>query len=154
MADVFLGIVIGLALGALFAVLRAGWAGVRSQSVAEEASLSEPADTVARLQAMTAELTVMAETSAHPREVASNPQFRQAVALLASEHFEVARVTDYAVGANRVLSAAALAALSERPDRGQAAATVARQFRHLRPWPVFYALQFFLTLEERPLRDP
>jgi hypothetical protein len=152
MGDVFIGIAIGIGLGALAALVRARWAEIRRRaSVGDEPpAANEPADPAARLQAMSAELIEVGEASAHPREVGSNPQFRQAVALLAAEPFPVEQVTDYAVGANWMLSAAALAALGQRPDRQQAAAAVARQFRHLRPWPVFYALQFFLTLEERP----
>ena len=152
MGDMFIGIAVGIGLGALVALLRARWAETRRGASAEAMppAAGESDDPAARLQVMSAELMAIGEASAHPREVGSNPLFRHAVALLAAEPFPLSQVIDYAVGANWMLSAAALAALGLRPDRQQAATAVARQFRHLRPWPVFYALQFFLTLEERP----
>jgi hypothetical protein len=150
MADVLLGIAIGLGLGALVAWLRRSGPEVRPAPGDQPPAGADQADAAARLQAMTAELMAVGEASAHPREVGSHPLFREATGLLASEQFPLSQVIDYAVGANWMLSAAALSALGQRPDRAQAAGTIARQFRHLRPWPIFYALQFFLTLEERP----
>jgi hypothetical protein len=150
MADVLLGIAIGLGLGALLAWVRRREPEVRPAPRDQPPAGTDQADAAARLQGMTAELMAVGDASAHPREVGSHPLFREAVALLASEQFPLTQVIDYAVGANWMLSAAALAALGQRPDRTQAAAAVARQFRHLRPWPIFYALKFFLTLEDRP----
>ncbi|HTM30393.1 MAG TPA: AAA family ATPase [Vicinamibacterales bacterium] len=102
------------------------------------------------LQALAPQLSALGEASAHPRDVANAPAFREAVAVLASSNQPITLATELVVGANWMLSAAALAALAERSDRQGAASFVARQFRHLRPWPIFYAARYFLTLEERP----
>ncbi len=151
MGDLFIGIAIGIGLSTLVGLLRARTAEKRGAAVPEHTPAVEgPPDVAARLQAMTAELTAIGDASAHPRDVTAAPPFREAVTLLESEQVPLTVVTDYAAGASWMLSAAALAALSRRPDRQDAAAAVLRQVRYLSPWPMFYALQFFLSLEDRP----
>src|SRR5688572_32516352 len=59
-------------------------------------------------------------------------------------------VTDYISGATWMLTTAALAALPDRPDRDEALAPALNTIRHLRPWPVYYALRFFDSLDHPP----
>ena len=103
---------------------------------------------VERLQALTAALTTAGDASAHPRDMTSQSSFREAVGILREAPLSV--VTDYATGATWVLSAAAHAALKERDDRQSCAALLERHFRNLTPWPVYYGLKYFASLETRP----
>ena len=105
---------------------------------------------VEQIQALTAALTSAGEASAHPRDMTSQQSFREAVAILQSEAVPLSVVTDYATGATWVLSAAGCAALKERSDRQACAPLMERHFRNLTPWPVFYGLQYFASLETRP----
>jgi hypothetical protein len=104
----------------------------------------------ARLQALVGPLAAAGDASAHPRDLLDNPTFREAAGILQSDSAPIDLVTDYAGGANFMLSAAAFAALAERSDRHTVAAAMTKQFRHLSPWPVYYALKYFATLDERP----
>ena len=104
----------------------------------------------ARLQALTGALTTVGDASSHPRDLSANPTFREAVAILESDAVPMSVVMDYAAGANFMLSTAACAALCERPDRDAAGTLMERQFRHLSPWPIYYALQYFTRLSVRP----
>ena len=95
-------------------------------------------------------LAQVGDASSHPRDLASNPTFVEAVALLASSDVPISVVMDYAAGPNWMPSTVACAALCERSDRNAAVAQMARHFRHLGPWAMHYALQFFTKLDERP----
>ena len=59
-------------------------------------------------------------------------------------------MSDYVGGANWPLATAACAALSARADRAEALPSVLTGFRHCRPWPMYYVLRYFETLERRP----
>ena len=105
---------------------------------------------VERIQALTAALTSAGDASAHPRDLMSQPAFREAVAILRAESVPISTVTDYATGATWVLAAAGCAALQERSDRQTCATLLERHFRNLTPWPVYYGLQYFASLDIRP----
>jgi ATP-dependent Clp protease ATP-binding subunit ClpC len=117
---------------------------------AQQAAPAVHGDPAAKLQALTASLVSVGDASSHPRDLASNATFTDAVALLRPSDVPMRVVTDYAAGANWVLSAVACAALCERADRDAAAELLARHFRHLPPWPMYYALQYFTKLTDRP----
>ena len=104
----------------------------------------------ARLQALTGALAGVGDASSHPRDLSANATFQEAVAILGSDAVPMSVVMDYAAGANFMLSTAACAALCERPDRDAASTLMERQFRHLSPWPIYYALQYFARLSVRP----
>ena len=104
----------------------------------------------ARLQALTGTLAGVGDASSHPRDLSANATFQEAVAILGSDVVPMSVVMDYAAGANFMLSTAACAALCERPDRDAASTLMERQFRHLSPWPIYYALQYFTRLSVRP----
>jgi ATP-dependent Clp protease ATP-binding subunit ClpC len=91
-----------------------------------------------------------AERTAHPRELADNAQFRELVALLSTAEVTLETLRQYVLGDNWPLSCAALAALRERSDRAQLTATLLRELLHLKPWPIYFALEYLASLEERP----
>ena len=121
-------------------------AAVAPQDVTQDA----PAPPSIRLQKLTDILNAIGEASAHPRDLGDNATFQQAVAIFASTEVDIQMVQDYVIGANWMLATAACAALCTRPDREDAASTVAGSFRHLRPWTIYYALRYIETLDDRP----
>src|SRR5262245_22137511 len=73
-----------------------------------------------RLQKITDLLNAIGEASAHPRDLADNPTFQQAVSIFASNDVDIQMVQDYVIGANWMLATAACAALCTRADREDA----------------------------------
>ena len=141
------GFLIALAIGvALFLILSR----LRDRSARQQQPQAAIQDPSSRLLAMGPALAQVGDASSHPRDLASNPTFVEAVALLASSDVPISVVMDYAAGPNWMPSTVACAALCERSDRDAAAAQMARHFRHLGPWAMHYALQFFTKLDERP----
>jgi ATP-dependent Clp protease ATP-binding subunit ClpC len=140
------GFLVALAIGvALFLVLS------RMRASQAQASPAAPLqDPSARLQELGAALSSAGDASSHPRDLGSNPTFREAVAILESPDVPMSLVMDYAMGANWMPATVACAALCGRSDRDAASAPMARHFRHLSPWPMYYALQYFTKVTERP----
>jgi ATP-dependent Clp protease ATP-binding subunit ClpC len=103
-----------------------------------------------RLQHISDGLNASAEASAHPRDLMDNAVFREAVAILESDRTPMKLVTDYVGGASWPLATAACAALCTRADRAEALQSVVGNFRHARPWPMYYALRYIDSLEVRP----
>ena len=132
---------------AIYWLIRVSLARNRSSGVPVAAASVAPS---LRLQQLNQTLTAVGDSSAHPRDLMDNETFREAVAILASDQVTLTLLIDYAGGASWPLSAAACAALCTRADRGEAVASVLAVFRHLRPWPMFYALRYFDSLDERP----
>ena len=118
-----------------------------------EAPAAPQADSTApshRLQQLSDPVAAIAESSAHPRDLLENPSFREALAIFQSESVPLKLVTDYVVGANWPLATAACAALPSRADHVDALPVVLSGFRHCRPWPMYFVLQYFEMLDERP----
>src|SRR5262249_25103998 len=88
--------------------------------------------------------------SAHPRDLAQHAKFKEAVAILVDPEVLVDTVQQYATGANWGLSCAALTALGERDDGGDVAQEIVDQFSSLRPWAMYFALQFLGKVDQRP----
>jgi ATP-dependent Clp protease ATP-binding subunit ClpC len=147
--EVLFAFVVGVAVALLWHRGRSILAARRSQTPAPAVDAAAAAPTQ-RLQQLSEPLTSIAESSAHPRELLDNESFREAVAILESDRVSLKLVTDYAGGANWPLATAACAALIARPDRAEAVATIVAGFRHCRPWPMYYVLRYFETLDERP----
>ena len=140
------GFLVVLAIGvALFLILSRMRAGHAQPSPA--VPIQDPA---ARFQALGAALSSAGDASSHPRDLGSNPVFHEAVDLLESPGVPLSLVLDYAMGANWMPATVACAALSGRSDSDAASAQIARHFRHLSPWPMYYALQYFTKVSERP----
>ena len=150
--DTFIGFALGVLTVGLLWLLRAKLAKVAAAPGSTTPNnASTPGDApLAQLQRMTAELDAVGEASAHPKDLVDNETFRKAVALMRSDAVPIATVADYANGANWMLSAVAYAALCERTDGAEIASTLTAGFRHVRPWPLHFALQYVLGLAERP----
>ena len=119
-------------------------------------ALAPPAETAAgeplgaRLQELENVFSPTTHSAAHPRELAEQPQFVEAVALLTAPGVPLDTVLQYALGANWALASAALAALKQRPDGGQVVDEIVRHFDKLYPWPMHFALEYFLAVQPRP----
>lgn len=145
-------VVVAFVVGVGVALL---WRPVRSALAAKQSSPPPPPPEqvtapAVRLQQLSDPLTTISESSAHPRELLENPTFREAVAIFESDALTLKAVADYVGGANWPLATAACAALSARADRAEALPAVVSGFRHCRPWPMYYVLRYFETLDTRP----
>lgn len=146
--EFLVALLLGAVLYALWLLWRAGQ--FRTVQTSGEESGEDPPHPSARLLALSTSLAAAGEASSHPRDLGAHETFRDAVALLRSTDVPIRVVIDHATGANWVLAAVACAALQQRPDRESAAPLIVRQFRHFSPWTMYYALQFFASLSERP----
>ncbi len=104
----------------------------------------------ARLQELESVFSPTTHSAAHPRELMEQPQFLEAVALLKAPGVSLDTVLQYALGANWALASAALAALKQRADGGQVVDDIVKHFDRFYPWPMYYALDYFVTVEPRP----
>ncbi len=119
----------------------------------DEAHVSEVAgddSLTARLHRLESSFAPFASASAHPRELAEHAQFKEAAELLADPSVPLETLMEYVRGANWALSCAALAALEQREDRGQALGQAIEHFDQLAPWAMYFALAYFLRVEPRP----
>jgi ATP-dependent Clp protease ATP-binding subunit ClpC len=154
------GIIIGLIGGLLIAIVlnrrqAARWAAPPSppQPLAApgpEASAAEPATLTARLHRLEGTFASYSANYAHPRELEDQAGFNEAAKLLADPEVSLDVVSQYALGSNWALSCAALAALSERPDRVELCQAISADFDKLHLWAMFFALRYLCTLEHRP----
>ena len=140
-------IVLAFLAGVTLTVL---WKRLLAWQSAVDPVINERRTPLDRLQELTPALTAAGDASAHPRDLRNHPAFLEAVALLQSRDVPLNVVADYAMGAVWVLSAAGCAALAERSDREEIATRMQKHFRSLTPWPVYYGLHYFATLEARP----
>jgi ATP-dependent Clp protease ATP-binding subunit ClpC len=145
--EIVFAFVVGISVALLWHRARLIFAARRDQPSAPAADATGPSQ---RLQQLSEPLTAIAESSAHPRDLLENASFREAVAILESDKVPLKLVTDYVGGANWPLATAACAALIARPDRADGLASVVAGFRHCRPWPMYFVLRYFETLDERP----
>lgn len=110
----------------------------------------EPPESLgSKLFRLSTPLEVFGDSTAHPRQLMDKAEFQQASDLLRSADVPVETVTQYALGANWTLSCAAFDALRQRPDREEAALQAMNQLPRLRPWPLHFALEYLLSLENR-----
>ena len=148
-------ILIGLALG-LFLALRHRWQQPPDQqpltsttSVTHE--IAPDAETLTgRLHRLEGIISPLTSNLAHPRELEDESSFTDAVALLQNPDVTLETVMQYASGTNWVLACMALAALRKRGDGSQMVDQVQAQFDKLYPWPMYFALAYFASLERRP----
>jgi ATP-dependent Clp protease ATP-binding subunit ClpC len=137
------------------ALAQPGSAGDAPQSQAEKAQgqapQAAPEETLsARLYRLDATFAPTTHTAAHPRDLAENKDFIEAVGLLKADKVALDTVLQYALGANWGLASAALAALKERPDGEDAIHEILMDFDRLLPWPMYFALELFLVARQRP----
>jgi ATP-dependent Clp protease ATP-binding subunit ClpC len=145
--EVLFAFVVGVAVALLWRRARSIFAARPSQPAEVPADSTAPTQ---RLQQLSEPVTAIAESSAHPRDLLDNPSFREAVTILQSDSVSLKLVTDYVGGANWPLATAACAALGSRADRAEALPSVLSGFRHCRPWPMYFVLRYFETLEQQP----
>lgn len=113
--------------------------------------VSPDAETLsARLHRLEGMIAPFASNLAHPRELEDESSFNEAVALLQNPAAPPETVMQYATGTNWVLACMALAALRKRSDGSQMADQVQAHFDKLYPWPMYFALTYFASLERRP----
>lgn len=144
-----LGALVVLGIGAFWYLLRR----VLGQLLPAGTASAEPPERGAltsRLHELDSVIQPTAGATAHPRELSDVPEFTQAVGLLQDAGVSIETVKQYALGDNFVLSCVGLAALSGRPERGEALGDVTASFEGLTPWAMYFALQYFLTVEPRP----
>jgi ATP-dependent Clp protease ATP-binding subunit ClpC len=116
-----------------------------------EPAAAEAEPLSAKLHRLSVPLEAYGDTTAHPRELGDRAEFKEAVALFTATDVSVQIVKEYALGANWTMSCAALQALSQRGDGGEASGEVVAQFGRLRPWAMHYALEYLSSLKKRPL---
>ena len=104
----------------------------------------------ARLYRLDAAFAPTTHTAAHPRDLAENKDFLEAVGLLKADSVPLDTVLQYALGANWGLASAALAALKERSDGDGTVGDILMDFDRLLPWPMYFALEYFLASKHRP----
>lgn len=115
---------------------------------AEATPAEEPLS--AKLHRLSATLEPFGDNTAHPQELSDRPEFPEAVKLLSSKDVSKETVVQYALGANWTLSCAALVALAKRDDGQSVSDQIAASFGRLRPWALYYALEYMGELKDRP----
>jgi ATP-dependent Clp protease ATP-binding subunit ClpC len=85
--------------------------------------------------------------AAHPSALYAQPEFVEAVRLLALPSVPLAVVLQYVEGNSWSLSSAALAALRKRPAGAEATGIVVAQCAHFSPWAMYFALEFLFEVQ-------
>ena len=104
----------------------------------------------AHLHRLGGAIEAFTSSGSHPRELTDRPDFKEAVDLLAQADIPLETVRQYALGANSALSCVALASLALRADRYQLLGPVLSEFHSLLPWPIYFGLEYLLSLDNRP----
>jgi ATP-dependent Clp protease ATP-binding subunit ClpC len=112
-------------------------------------SVSDTNALTTRLHELENSYAAFASNAAHPSALNANPQFEEAVRLLAQTSVPLKTVLQYAEGANWGLACAALAALKQRSDRDQATGPILQQCEKLTAWSMHFALDFLTTTDPR-----
>lgn len=103
-----------------------------------------------RISALQAVFSPFAQNSAHPRELAEQAEFRQAVELLSDPSVPLSTVLDYATGVSWALSSLGFAALAERPDGVSCSSRILGAMPALSAWPMYFALAALAKCEPLP----
>ena len=135
-------------LKTLLADARKAWQA--SASTTSSPQVEGAASLSAQLHALEGAIQTFSQSLSHPAEFRELAEFKQAVQLLRNPDVSLQTVMQYAVGVNWALNCVALAALEERPDRGQAAPDVVAHFDKLAPFAMYFALHLFLVADPRP----
>lgn len=110
-----------------------------------------PGETVAQaLTRYAAAIEHFVQSSSHPRELLEQADFKAAVALLGQPGTSFDLVRQYATGASWPLACVALHVAAGRVEADQLTRAVMTQLKHMRPWPIYFALRFFNALPTRP----
>jgi ATP-dependent Clp protease ATP-binding subunit ClpC len=150
-------VVVGLIVGFSFRnELRAWWRrrrkGAANAVTQAEIIPPEPLDLVTltnRLYELDKIFSPFGSNAAHPSDLYSQSDFREAVRLLALPVVPLATVLQFVEGNSWSLASAALAALNKRSDRNEAVDRVLRQCAHFSPWTMYFALDVLFDSEPR-----
>jgi ATP-dependent Clp protease ATP-binding subunit ClpC len=112
--------------------------------------LPAPPPLADRLHALERVLAPLGSTCNHPRELAEQAPFKEAVALFEDVDIDLDTVVRYALGPDWGIACAALAALAKRDDGKDAVDQVLIQFNKLVPWAMYFALAYFVAIVPRP----
>jgi len=113
--------------------------------------VAKPQETTAQaLHRLAGAIEQFVENSAHPRELIEQPDFKAATTLLGQKDVSFDLIRQYATGASWTLACAALHVLKARPERDSLSQTVLLQLKQMRPWTIYFALNYFASLEQRP----
>ncbi|MEO1202764.1 MAG: AAA family ATPase [Pseudomonadota bacterium] len=82
------------------------------------------------------------EKAAHPGDILGNEDFEAAVAALASSRYTIDQASNYALGANWVLSCIGYEALARREDSAQTVERALGTISSIYAWPLFFLLRF------------
>ncbi|MGD0189914.1 MAG: AAA family ATPase [Rhizomicrobium sp.] len=103
-----------------------------------------------RLHRLGQKIEEFINSSAHPREMSSCPEFNEAVALFSEPGIALDVVVQYAIGTNVNLACAAFAALPEHPERDKPLATILSRLSNMWPYPQHFALLYLETVSTPP----
>jgi ATP-dependent Clp protease ATP-binding subunit ClpC len=150
--------VAGLIFGFLYRSQLRAWLRSRRKSAAQPVGQAEviPPPLPVDLQALTGRLYELdkafapfGSNAAHPSDLYTQPDFREAVRLLALRDLPLTTVLQFVEGNSWSLSSAAMAALKKRAERGKAVDQVLRQCANFSPWAMYFALDFLFDAEPR-----
>jgi len=103
------------------------------------------------LAALAEEIEPIMEKLSHPGEALNNPSFEKAVSALASADYTLEQASNYALGANWVLSCAAYEALRLREDSASVVDKAVKAVSNGYAWPLFFLLRFVGDKMTRPI---
>ncbi|HEY6256396.1 MAG TPA: hypothetical protein VIY51_11460, partial [Xanthobacteraceae bacterium] len=121
-----------------------------TSSTTEATLAPKPPSLEERLAELERAYEAVGSRAAHPRELAENAQFKEAVSLLTDLDLAVDEVMGYARSTKWGLACAALAALAQRHDGEDAVDQVLAHFPKLVPWAMYFALTYFVEIKSRP----
>ena len=129
--------------------LRAWWIRRKLTSAGIAASGFEPPALATRLYELNKVFEPFGSNAAHPSALRVQPQFGEAVDLLAAPAVSLAVVLQYVEGNGWSLASAALAALTRRSDRSDGIDRVLVQCQFFAPWTMYFALDLLFEAEPR-----
>jgi len=123
---------------------------VEEETAAPVQAVVPPESFTVTLNRLSAALAPLAEKTAHPHELTDMPEFQRAVDAFRGPQGTLAVLRQYVFGDNWPLCCAALSALRHHPERHALSQTVIVQLNKLRPWALYFALDYIAALDPRP----
>jgi ATP-dependent Clp protease ATP-binding subunit ClpC len=149
-------IVVGIVLAIAFRKELRAWRSQRRKAAAPPTLRGEviPPPLPLDLQALTGRLYELdkafapfGSNAAHPSDLYTQPDFLEAVRLLALPDVPLVTVLQFVEGNSWSLSSTAMAALKKRPERSKAVDQVLRQCANFSPWAMYFALDFLFDVQ-------
>jgi ATP-dependent Clp protease ATP-binding subunit ClpC len=131
------------------AQLRAWWISRKLKSAGVSAGGFEPPMLATRLYELNQVFEPFGSRAAHPSALRVQPQFVEAVNLLAAPAVSLTVILQYVEGNSWSLASAALAALKQRRDRLEGIERVLVQCQYFAPWTMYFALDLLFEAEPR-----